>query len=169
MRTDSDSLPPPAKRIKLENSDATPVFSASGRALLDDVAQLAEAWRDQRTLRLVTGETTAVVHPTPFPSLTCDGLFEPSLLRRVRQQLGSVTYIEQSSDLFSYLGSPDLADGEAVPPQSPLACLRDALYSPHMVSWLSDVTAIQLDKSSRPDLSSHIYVRLPGGRASRTL
>lgn len=93
----------------------------------------------------------------PFPSMQIRDVLTPTLAEAVQQQLMTkVSFAPKENDLYSYRGSGDLADDEVCPPGSPLARLRDALYSEEFTNFISASTGVRLFPN-RPDLSSHQY------------
>lgn len=99
----------------------------------------------------------ANVHNHPFPSLQLLDVFSNDLVSQARRQLiNEVTFNQKGNDLYSYRGSGDLSDPEVCPDGTPLAKLRDALYSEQFTKFISSATGVKLF-SGRPDLSSHQY------------
>ena len=104
-----------------------------------------------------TGSYNVKISQTPFPAVQLTNVLSKSLAKAAQQQLiSSVSYTPKGNDLYSYSGSGDLADDEVCPPGSPLARLRDALYSEEFTTFMSSVTGVRLF-ANRPDLSSHQY------------
>ena len=104
------------------------------------------------------GEVSYNIEDAPFRTYQFDNVFDVDHLRAVREQLlSNVTFTPRASDLFSYRGSGDLVDPSIVPPQTPLAQLRDTLYSARFYTFLSVLTDTILSPDAKPDLSSHIY------------
>ena len=93
----------------------------------------------------------------PFPSVQLQNVLNSKLAKAAQEQLiASVSYAPKGNDLYSYRGSGDLADDTVCPPGSPLARLRDGLYSEDFTNFISSVTGVRLF-ANRPDLSSHQY------------
>lgn len=95
----------------------------------------------------------AVVGRDPFPSLQLKNVFSEELIQGAQKQLiNTVTYTAKGNDLYSYRGSGDLSDDSVCPDGSPLAKLRDALYSDSFTRFISAATGVKLFPN-RPDLS----------------
>jgi len=95
--------------------------------------------------------TGARLYLTPFRTGLLPDIFSTSFLHNVKQEVVTEYYRLKSSDLFEFHQSDDLK--KAKKPQ--VQKLRDALYSDHFVSMMSNLTGIELNNT--PDISAHMY------------
>ena len=142
----------PAEDVHSLFRDADALFAPEHLSSLYD----AFAGRGERAVSGLASDN-AVVGRDPFPSLQLRNVFSEELIRGAQKQLvETVTYTQKGNDLYSYRGSGDLSDDSVCPDGSPLARLRDALYSDSFTRFISAATGVKLFPN-RPDMSSHQY------------
>lgn len=141
----------PKKKLKL-----SPSSSCSNSVFSDEIALFQSASAISTSFNSVTDLDTAsvTVSHAPFPSIVFNHLFSPELLSQVKQELLSQPYYHRQSDLFSYYGTNDLSTSI----DTPIAQLRNKLYSSEFTDFLTDATGVDLT-SGKVDMSSHIYKR----------
>lgn len=149
-----------AAALTADEAEGPAAVFANFDALLD--IQLQKKLHAQFTLQDLSGRDVdhaagATAATRPFSSIQLRNVLNPALAEAAQQQLvNSVSFAPKENDLYSYRGSGDLADDEVCPPGTPLARLRDALYSEEFTNFISAATGVRL-YPNRPDLSSHQY------------
>ncbi|CAG8462705.1 5772_t:CDS:2 [Paraglomus occultum] len=145
------------KRRKIEGK-SSPESSASfhPNGLINDhytdsnfVTNFRNAFQTRTDFECST--TSARLYPTPFRTGWLPDIFSSPFAHNVKQEIVTEYYRLKSSDLFEFYQSDDLK--ETKKPQ--LQKLRDALYSDHFVSMMSNLTGIELNDT--PDISAHMY------------
>ena len=133
-------------------SDAAAVSASKKRRTEDGHARVTD-WDSPLVPGILSvGDSIAkAVEEQPFRHWVLHDIFTPSFLTACKKQLAEASFNEKNNDLYQFKQSDSLTVADS----GALRQLRETLYSPDFVAWMSTVSGIELDGTI--DMSSAVY------------
>ncbi|KAJ3271348.1 Prolyl 3-hydroxylase ogfod1 [Terramyces sp. JEL0728] len=88
---------------------------------------------------------------TPFRHGIFNNIFSQSFINDLRAQVLNQEFFQKSNDLYEFFQSDDLKNST----NEAIVKLRESIYSPEFIKWMSDMTGFELSRTV--DLSAHRY------------